>query len=117
VKVIDKKKIDDERTLAKLTTEVKLQANCNHPNILKIERLYDDEDTRAIFLEMAEGGDLFDRIIDKVVFTEDEAKIVVKQVLRALVYLHARNIAHRDLVNSFLFFPFHFHYSNLSFLL
>ena len=107
-------KIDDERTLRKLDTEVKLQASCVHPNILQLTGVYDDEDTRCLFMEMAEGGDLFDKIIEKVVFTEEEAKgeqsgaflsgllltpvaVVVKQILRALVYLHARNIAHRDL--------------------
>lgn len=35
-------------------------------------RSYDDEDTRCLFMEMAEGGDLFDKIIEKVVFTEEE---------------------------------------------
>jgi serine/threonine protein kinase len=75
VKVIDKKKIDDERTLRKLDTEVKLQASCLHPNILQLTGVYDDEDTRCLFMEMAEGGDLFDKIIEKVVFTEDEAKV------------------------------------------
>ncbi len=75
VKVIDKKKIDDERTLRKLDTEVKLQASCVHPNILQLTGVYDDEDTRCLFMEMAEGGDLFDKIIEKVVFTEDEAKV------------------------------------------
>lgn len=38
VKVIDKKKIDDERTLRKLDTEVKLQSSCVHPNILQVVR-------------------------------------------------------------------------------
>jgi serine/threonine protein kinase len=39
---------------------------------------------------------LFVCLLMFVVDTE-EAKVVVKQLLRALVYLHARNIAHRDL--------------------
>ena len=34
VKVIGKNKIDEEKTLRKLDTEVKLQASCRHPNIL-----------------------------------------------------------------------------------
>ena len=97
VKVIDKNKIDDERTLRKLDTEVKIQAACQHPNILQLTGVYDDEDTRCLFMELAMGGDLFDKIVEKVVFTEEEARVVVKQILRALVYLHARNIAHRDL--------------------
>lgn len=74
-----------------------MQASCVHPNILQLLGVYDDEDTRCLFMELAEGGDLFDRIIEKVVFTEEEAYVVVKQILRALVYLHSRNIAHRDL--------------------
>src|SRR5689334_23069524 len=55
-------------------TQALPKASCQHPNILQLTAVYDDEDTRCLFMELAEGGDLFDRIIEKVVFTEEEAK-------------------------------------------
>eukprot|EP01132_Coremiostelium_polycephalum_P002196 gene2196-2707_t len=41
--------------------------------------------------------ELFDEIIDKKVFTEEETKKVMRQLLNALFYLHQKKIAHRDL--------------------
>ncbi len=43
------------------------------------------------------GGELFDRILDKGVYTEKDASSVVKQVLQAVNYLHENSIVHRDL--------------------
>ena len=43
------------------------------------------------------GGELFDRILDKGVYTERDASKVIKQVLQAVSYLHENSIVHRDL--------------------
>mmetsp|Transcript_47888 Transcript_47888/g.124314 ORF Transcript_47888/g.124314 Transcript_47888/m.124314 type:complete len:876 (+) Transcript_47888:485-3112(+) len=48
-------------------------------------------------MEMAQGGDLFERIISKKSFSEQEAARVVFQVASALQHLHARGIVHLDL--------------------
>ena len=46
---------------------------------------------------MVTGGELFDRIIEKEYYTEEEAKSVVKTIASVLQYCHAKGIAHRDL--------------------
>lgn len=43
------------------------------------------------------GGELFDRILDRGVYTERDASKVIKQVLQAVSYLHENSIVHRDL--------------------
>lgn len=48
-------------------------------------------------MEIMRGGDLFDRIVRKEVFTEAEARHVVRGMARALAYCHACGIVHRDL--------------------
>ena len=50
-----------------------------------------------IILELADGGELFDKILEKVKFSEKEAKIHFYQMVSAVKYLHKKNIAHRDL--------------------
>ena len=48
----------------------------DHPNIIKLFETF--EDSRCIYLvmELCEGGELFDRIIEKGHFTEAEARII-----------------------------------------
>lgn len=43
------------------------------------------------------GGELFDRILERGVYTEKDASIVIQQVLEAVHYLHENGIVHRDL--------------------
>jgi len=43
------------------------------------------------------GGELFDRIVEKGFYTEDDAKQLVKKIVSGVAYLHANGIAHRDL--------------------
>ena len=44
-----------------------------------------------------DGGELFDRIVEKGSYSELDASNLVKQVLEAVAYLHELNIIHRDL--------------------
>ena len=43
------------------------------------------------------GGELFDRIVQKGSYTEQDASYLIQQVLQALEDLHERGIVHRDL--------------------
>jgi len=46
--------------------------------------------------EYASGGELFEQIVDKLV-DEDRARMIMRQLLSAIMYLHKHKIAHRDL--------------------
>ena len=48
-------------------------------------------------MELLEGGDLFDRIVERIRYTEDNARKVMFQILTAVHYLHSKRIVHRDL--------------------
>lgn len=50
-----------------------------------------------LVIELMEGGELFDRIIEKRTFTEREARDSIRCVLEALQYMHRRRVVHRDL--------------------
>jgi len=48
-------------------------------------------------MELVQGSELFDRVVDKGFYSEKNAKIIVNQILSAIAYLHTVGIAHRDL--------------------
>ena len=48
-------------------------------------------------MELCVGGEMFDRIVKKSMYTEDEARKCVAQMADALEYCHSQGIVHRDI--------------------
>ena len=64
---------------------------------MKLLHVYLNEGSCHLVMELCAGGELYDRWYDRGVFTEDEAVLTVRQMLRALTYLHWHGVCHRDL--------------------
>ena len=62
-----------------------------------VEDSFETNETLYLVLEMASGGELFDRIVKHQKLTEDTCRYVMWQLLDAINYLHNKKIAHRDL--------------------
>jgi len=102
VKEIDKKKYElkqqnKQRTTSNIMNEANILQQIDHQNIIKVYDVFDEEHTLFIVLEIAFGGELFQRIIDHKKLTENTARYIMKQLLDAIMYLHDNKIAHRDL--------------------
>lgn len=69
----------------------------DHPNIVRVQDVYETGDEVHIVMECLTGGELFSKIQQKGAFTERDAAKTMAQMLRAVGYLHARHIVHRDL--------------------
>lgn len=96
VKIIDKATIEpDEKSL--LRTEIAVLKLVNHPNIIRLEGLYESKQYIYIVMEMLKGGELFERIVGRPRFTELEAAKLMRPLLESVSYLHDLGIVHRDL--------------------
>ena len=72
-------------------------AYVDHPNIVKLYEVYDGKNKFHMVLELMTGGELFDRIVDKDHYSEQEAQEVIKPLVDAISYCHKLGIVHRDL--------------------
>lgn len=69
----------------------------NHGSILKFIDFFDQEDAYYLVMENMEGGDLFERIMQKQRYTEKDACGLAHFLLDAVAYMHSQGICHRDL--------------------
>jgi MAP/microtubule affinity-regulating kinase len=98
------KKIDrtllSKRAREHLYTEIKVLKLLQHPNIVKLKDVIDDQSTQEIYmvLEYVAGSDLFDYIESKGgPLTQEEAAYVMSQVVAAVSHCHAQGIVHHDI--------------------
>lgn len=83
--------------MKKLKEEIEIVRLLDHPNIVRLFESFEDRKTVYLVLELCEGGELFERIVQAGAFSEQEASLCVKQMLLAVNYLHLNMIIHRDL--------------------
>eukprot|EP00658_Telonema_sp_P-2_P054102 TRINITY_DN4301_c0_g1_i12.p1 TRINITY_DN4301_c0_g1~~TRINITY_DN4301_c0_g1_i12.p1 ORF type:complete len:376 (+),score=96.60 TRINITY_DN4301_c0_g1_i12:147-1274(+) len=67
------------------------------PNVLQLLDIHEDEKNLYLVLELAAGGDLFDKIVGDGGFSEETACHYFNQLIDGLQYCHDKKIVHRDL--------------------
>jgi hypothetical protein len=96
VKVINKYDVR-QSDRAGLRNEIAVLQFVHHPNVVHLKNVFETRSRMYIVMPLVEGGDLFQRLRDHGRYNEEDARKVMGQLLRALLYLHERGIVHRDL--------------------
>ena len=104
VKIIDKKKLKVQSEIDHIVNQVKLLKKLNNPRIMKLFNVLETSKYIFIFMELIEGGNLKDLIINRYsdsstpfLFRDCECSIIMKGILESLNYLHKNYIIHRDI--------------------
>ncbi len=98
VKIISKHKMKSPEEVEDVRREVAIMHHLGgHENIVFVHDAY--EDARAVYLvmEMCEGGELFDRIVELGHYSEKKAAELFRTMLRMLHHCHTLGVVHRDL--------------------
>jgi len=96
VKKIEKKKVEGD-DIKLLRREIQIMKQLDHPNILKLFEVYEDDESFYLVMELVKGKELFDKIVERGMYSERDAANIIAQVVSAVEYLHENGIAHRDL--------------------
>ena len=67
------------------------------PHIVRLHDVFETPDITYMIMEEMKGGELLQRIVEKEVYTEREARQTVKILFDAIDYCHKKKIAHRDI--------------------
>jgi hypothetical protein len=84
-------------TFENIVSEVSVLRNIDHPNVVKIFRVYESEDAIHIVLEYLAGGDAQKRFSKMKKLDEKTALKFVFKVLATLDFLHSKSVVHRDI--------------------
>ena len=78
-------------------SELNVLRRVRHQFVIRLIEVFESRDKIYMVMELATGGELFDRIIAKGNFTERDATRVLNMVIDGVRYLHSLGITHRDL--------------------
>jgi calcium-dependent protein kinase len=77
--------------------EVNILRTLDHPNIITIFEVINEDNKLHIITELCTGGELFERIIKTGYFSENLAAKIMFDIMKAVMYCHNSGIVHRDL--------------------
>ena len=89
MKIVDKSHIGQHQVLVDLMEqELEVLSRTDHPHIVRVMELLEDDSKFYIVSELVSGGELYDYIIKKKKLSERSSASIIKQILLAINYMH-----------------------------
>lgn len=95
---------DDHITEIRIRNEINILKALNHPNIIQFKEVFEGFKYMKLVMEYRNGTDLYEFIVNSTFkcringgIIESQSKVILKQILNAVEYMHSCNILHRDL--------------------
>lgn len=101
VKIIDVTRYDNadsEVVRQSGKNEIQLLQSCaSHKYIIQLHEAFETPAYLFLVFELCKNGELFDYLTQVVTLSEKRTRIVMRQLLEAIRFLHAHGIVHRDI--------------------
>ncbi|XP_012267932.2 calcium/calmodulin-dependent protein kinase type II-like isoform X2 [Athalia rosae] len=94
-KVVNTGRKEDRRAVER---EVEIMRRLQHPRLIQLYDAIAANNNIYVILELIEGGELFERVIDDdFVLTERSCAVFMRQICEGIEFVHGQNILHLDL--------------------
>ncbi|MBM7555516.1 Stk1 family PASTA domain-containing Ser/Thr kinase [Halanaerobacter jeridensis] len=97
VKILQPQFADNDKAVKRFRHEAKSVASLNHPNIINIFDIGQDDETEYIIMEYITGQDLKEKINQEGKLPTAQAIRIIEEVCQALIKAHRNNIVHCDI--------------------
>lgn len=82
-KSISKRKLVTPEDIADVQREVQIMHHlAGHPNVVQLKGAYEDKHHVHIVMEVCQGGELFDRIVERGKYTEKDAAAAIRTIVK-----------------------------------
>jgi len=96
IKCINTKNLKQDE-LQLLTTEINIMQKLRHNSIIQLIDIFETPSELFLVLELVSGGELFDQIVERGSYSENDAANLIRRVLEGIDYMHRHGVVHRDL--------------------
>ncbi|KAF9352470.1 hypothetical protein BGX34_012135 [Mortierella sp. NVP85] len=87
----------DKGRIPKLKEDIAMMSKIHHPNCMSYVDTFETDINVYLIMQLAEGGELFDQLLEKREYPEVDAARLVREILLGVEYLHSVGIVHGDL--------------------
>jgi 5'-AMP-activated protein kinase catalytic alpha subunit len=81
----------------RVSREIHILKLTRHTNIIQLYEIIETQKQLYLIMEYANGGELFDYIVNNAKINENEACHIFQQIISGIEHVHKLNIVHRDM--------------------
>ena len=97
VKIIKRTTLCNKKSLNQLYNEISILKRIDHPNIIKLYKVFQNSESIFLLMEYIPFGNLYHRMKVRRRFSEQDVLAFSRTLFQVLVYLSSKRIIHRDL--------------------
>lgn len=97
IKSINQEYLKNDNQRTKIMHEVGILLRLRHPSVVKLYETFETKRHIMLVMELCAGGDLLNFVRKRKKCDEPLAKILFKQIIEGIGYIHSKSILHRDI--------------------